>query len=248
MTEGEGQTRSPGLPISAPPAPRKLDVPQNLYTAPELAAAVTKLDARSDDYRRVHMAATWRNGGTRSVTADELQRISDVEAVSDVYIIREFADGSKVSGFLIRQAAVGSLDINNGGMAYAAARDCLESLQVLRPRRASLRAFACIWPPRITAVMLFGLFLLTVISDHLPNLVRISGMKQAAYIPAVVVGLAVAWLVFGAPSFIRKRVGGTRLGRSPQVHRTWLTQEVGIAAAVAAAVIAFFAILVQLLR
>lgn len=137
MTEGEGEARSPGLPISAPPAPRKLDVPQNLYTATELAAAVTKLDARSDDYRRVHMAATWRNGGVRSITADELQRISDVEDVLGVYVVRDFADGSKVSGYLIRQNAAGSLEIENGGSAYAAARDCLESLEMLRPPTSS---------------------------------------------------------------------------------------------------------------
>lgn len=95
---------------------------------------------------------------------------------------------------------------------------------------------------------MFGLFALALITNRIPKFVGFGGSESTVTIFSVIVGAAIAWSLFGVSNYITKRVGGTRLGRPPQVYRTWVTQETGIVATVAAALTAFLAFLVQLLR
>ncbi len=233
-------------PITAPPAPRRLRAPHNLFTLAEVAAALQLLDVGLVRYQEANVLVTWKSGSDLWVPVGQLARIDEVEDVLEVYVRRRYTDGSDVSGDLIHRPTSGWLLVKGGGQAQAAANDCMDHLRALRPQRATVRRFlAGTGPLLLVAAGWLVLFICSLIAGRIfPSNKETSWIALAG---AGLVGVVITTLVNRALSMIQRRVGGTRLARPPQVNTNHLTPEVGVLAALISAVLAVPALIVGVL-
>jgi hypothetical protein len=230
-----GPPPSPG-PITAPPAPRTLYAPHNLYTADEMVQSLHLLRGGVEGGNQ-RVQVTWLNAGERWHHLVEVAQIVDVEDVQRISLDWSYPDGSSVRGTVVNRPDPATLRVNGGGLAWAAARLAIDHLRGQRPGRARVRGYLAGRGLPSTlgmAVILTGVALWVISGSASVNPTTIG-------IVLMVLGGAVTLspLAYGR---IQRWLGGTRLARAPEVERkSWLTQEIGVLAGVvgAAATVAF---------
>ena len=226
-------------PVSAPPAPTRMHAPHNLYDTNEVADALKAMHAYGlAKYESDSVLVTWRNGGTSSVSVDDVRRITDPDDVDSIYILWRFRDNSSLRGSFVNRPRAGSLEAS-GGVARAAANDGLEALRALRPHRARWRAFVSGYGLSASiygSLMLIGLVALAAAD---PKDRFKSGYTPVSIITGVVLGGALGQLV----TRWRMAAGGTRLTLTSTAQRKVFGTEVAGVVALAT----FIVLVVRLL-
>jgi hypothetical protein len=239
---------TPRGPITAPPAPRALVMPHNLYTRDEVVAALQQLAAGGlGPYQEPYVRVQWRSGGDRRLLVGELTQISDIDDVRQLWLHWTYADDSTVSGHLLNRPTTGKLTVEHDGQALASATACRESLRGLRQQRASVRGVlagsALLW-------VLLGLFIALVIAGLLRdggNEDLDTGLTAGGVVLNLVVGMGLSAAGQVVISWVRRRTGGTRLAHPSEVNRTVFTAELGVLATVLATVFTAGALIVAII-
>lgn len=245
----EDGTNTTPAPITAPPAPRQLAAPHNLFTLAEIADALRLLTTGLRE--QAHVSAYWRSGGRKYLSVEEIVGITEVEDVHKIFVSWIYGDGSRVIGNLVHRPHAGGLSVEGGGDALAAAYACIDHLKGLRAQRARFRGFiggqGLPWLYLLSALILLLAWFGIVSLQGLPALVPKTFTLLTRSLLGTIIGIAIGMASAFALRRLQRHVGGTRLARQHEVDRTFLNAEMGVFTAVIGVPIMFLTLVVAVI-
>jgi len=239
---------TPRGPITAPPAPRALVMPHNLYTRDEVVAALQQLAAGGlGPYQEPYVRVQWRSGGDRRLLVEDLAQVSDIDDVRELWLHWTYADGSTVGGHLLNRPIAGKLTVEHDGQALASATACRESLRGLRQQRAWVRGVLAGSTPSGVMLGLFVALAVTALLRSGANDDPETGLTAGGVVLNLVLGMALSAAGQVVIVWLRRHTGGTRLAQPSEVNRPVFTAELGVLATVLATVVAAGALIVAII-